>query len=253
MTTLAQVPELENMVDYINKDIGVHITTAGRLSPLSADVIPTGIPQLDTALGIGGLPAGRITEIYGDAMTGKTALALRIVAQAQRQGNVLYIDADNALSPFLLEANGVTDKNLYLSRSGTLEMAFDICWWAAQGCRLIVIDSLPALPIAAETKTRMGDYPQTGGTAAAQCLNRILVRLHETGCALLIVNQTRRRISVCFGNNITTAGGNALKHYKAVSIETKADLERDRQGIRAVVRKNKCAAPMKEAYFQLEL
>ena len=253
MTALAQAAELKNMVDYINKDIGVHITTAGRLSPLSADVIPTGIPQLDTALGIGGLPAGRITEIYGDAMTGKTALALRIVAQAQRQGNVLYIDADNALSPFLLEANGVTDKNLYLSRPATLEQAFDICWWAAQGCRLIVIDSLPALPTAAETKTRMGDYLQTGGTTAAQCLNRMLARLHETGCALLIVNQTRKRVGVCFGNPITATGGRALRHYKSVSIETKADLERDGQRIRAVVRKNKCAAPMKEAYFQLEL
>jgi recombination protein RecA len=251
MTALAQAAELENMVDYINKDIGVHITTAGRLSPLSADVIPTGIPQLDTALGIGGLPAGRITEIYGDAMTGKTALALRIVAQAQRQGNVLYIDADNALSPFLLEANGVTDKNLYLSRSGTLEMAFDICWWAAQGCRLIVIDSLPALPTAAETKTRMGDYLQTGGTTAAQCLNRMLARLHETGCALLIVNQTRIKLGASYRPRPVC--GYALRHYKAVSIETKADLERDRQRIRAVIRKNKCAAPMKEAYFQPEL
>ncbi len=254
MTALAQVPELENMVDYINKDIGVHITTAGRLSPLSADVIPTGIPQLDTALGIGGLPAGRITEIYGDAMTGKTALALRIVAQAQRQGNVLYIDADNALSPFLLEANGVTDKNLYLSRPDTLEMAFEICWWAAQGCRLIVIDSLPALPIAAETKTRTGDFPQTGGTAVAQCLNRMLVRLHETGCALLVVNQTREKMGICFGNPFGVTGGRALKHYKSASIETRiADAKRNCLRIKAVVRKNKCAAPMKEAYFQLEL
>lgn len=232
--------------------LGGRITTASRIAPPSADVIPTGIPQLDAALGIGGIPAGRITEIYGDAMTGKTALALRIAAQAQRQGNVLYIDADNALSPFLLEANGVRDKNLYPSWPDTLEMAFEICWWAAQGCRLIVIDSLPALPTKKELKDEAENNDGGTGKLYAQGVRVLTPRRHETGCALLIINQIRERIGVCFGNPTAATGGKALKHYKSISIETRlAGLERDGLRIRTAVRKNKCAAPMKEAYFQL--
>lgn len=232
--------------------LGGCITTASRIAPPSADVIPTGIPQLDAALGIGGIPAGRITEIYGGAMTGKTALALRIAAQAQRQGNVLYIDADNALSPFLLEANGVSNENLYLSRPNTLEMAFEVCWWAAQGCRLAVIDSLPALPMQDEPKDLAGNCSMRYGSAVAHGVRVLTPRLHETGCALLIVNQIRERVNICFGNPVAPTGGKALKHYKSISIETKLQGEEpDRLGIRAVTRKNKCAAPMKEAYFQL--
>lgn len=232
--------------------LGGRVTTASEIAPPSADVIPTGIPQLDAALGIGGIPAGRITEIYGDAMTGKTALALRIAAQAQRQGNVLYIDADNALSPFLLRANGVTDKNLYLSRPDTLEMAFEICWWAAQGCRLVVIDSLPALPMQDEPKDLAGNCSMRYGSAVAQGVRVLTPRLHETGCALLILDQIRERVGICFGNPEAPTGGRALRHYKSVSIETRlAGLERDGLRIKATVRKNKCAAPMKEAYFPL--
>lgn len=231
---------------------GGRVTTASEIAPPSADVIPTGIPQLDAALCIGGIPAGRITEIYGDAMTGKTALALRIVAQAQRRGSVLYIDADNALSPFLMQANGVRDKNLYLSQPDALEMAFNICWWAAQGCRLIVIDSLPALPVESEPKELMVSSAMKYGAALAQGVRVLTPRLHETGCALLIINQIRERMGICFGNPETVTGGRALRHYKSVSIETRlAGVERDGIMIKTVVRKNKCAVPMKEAYFQL--
>lgn len=227
------------------------ITTARRIAPPSADVIPTGVPALDLSLGTGGIPAGRISEIYGDAMTGKTALALRITAQAQRQGNVLYIDADNALSPFLLRANGVSDKNLYLSRPDTLEQALEICWWAAQGCRLIVIDSLSALPTEKELKGTTVYSDGGTGKLYAQGMRVLTPRLHGTGCALLVVNQTLRRAGIIFGNPIAPTGGRALQHYKSVSIETRADPERDRMLIKATVRKNKCAAPMREAYFEL--
>ena len=228
------------------------IITASRITPPSADVIPTGIQDLDTALGIGGIPAGRITEIYGEAMTGKTALALCIAAQAQRQGNVLYIDADNALSPFLLRANGVGDKNLYLSRPDTLEQTFEICWWAAQGCRLIVIDSLPALPVVDEPKDLADNSSMRYGSVVAQGMRILTPRLHETGCALLIVNQIRERMGICFGNSNVATGGHALRHYKSASIETRrAGMERDRLLIKATVRKNKCAAPMREARFLL--
>lgn len=232
--------------------LGGFVTTASRIAPPSADVIPTGIPQLDAALGIGGIPAGRITEIYGGAMTGKTALALRIAAQAQRQGNVLYIDADNALSPFLLEANGVSNENLYLSRPDTLEMALEICWWAAQGCRLIVIDSLPALPMRDEPKGLADSCSMRYGSAVAQGVRVLAPRLHKTGCALLILNQVRERVGICFGNPEAPTGGRAIRHYKSVSIETRiAGMERDGLRIRAAVRKNKCAAPRKEACFTL--
>lgn len=232
--------------------LGGRVTKASEIAPPSADVIPTGIPQLDAALGLGGIPAGRITEIYGNTMTGKTALALRIAAQAQRQGNVLYIDADNALSPFLLRANGVRDKSLYLSRPDTLEMALEICWWAAQGCRLIVIDSLPALPMQDEPKDLAGNCSMRYGSAVAQGVRVLTPRLHETGCALLILDQIRERVGICFGNPEAPTGGRALRHYKSVSIETRlAGLERDGLRIRATVRKNKCAVPMKEAYFPL--
>lgn len=232
--------------------LGGRITTASEIAPPSADVLPTGIPQLDAALGIGGVPAGRITEIYGDEMTGKTALALRIVAQAQRQGNVLYIDADNALSPFLLRANGVSNENLYLSRPDTLEMAFEICYRAAQGCRLVVIDSLPALPTEKELKGEAEHNDGGTGKLYAQGMRVLTPRLHDTGCALLVVNQIRERVNICFSNPEAPTGGRALRHYKSVSIETRlAGLERDGLRIRAAVRKNKCAAPMKEAYFPL--
>ena len=222
------------------------IKTGNEIPPLTSGVIRTGYKSLDRALGIGGIPCGKITEIYGEPGTGKTSLALTIAANAQKTGNVLYIDADNGLSPYLLNLNKVKAKNFYIARASTMEQAFDMCETSAAGLKLAVIDTLPSLPLRDEIFDEMCvNYDICIGRIIDRCIKRLIRTLSRSGCALLLVNQLRETRSLMRAE--TTAGGRALKHYKAVSISLNMRAGNPRT---ARITKNKCASPMQEAILE---
>ena len=245
---MEQIQALQEMELKLNKWFGDGtVKHASDLPELKNNVIPTGIKELDQALGIGGIPGGRVTEIYGHEMTGKTALALNIAAQAQKKGAVLYIDADGGLSPYLMQKNGVKKKNFYVAKPETMEEAFNLCRTAAAGFRLIVIDTIAALSPEGEMVAYMGEHTQELQSKLISQFMRMMVSvLSNTGCALLLVNQTRTKLGIVYGDPARAVGGRALKYYAAARIETKKIVLRSREiGFRYIVSKNKCAVPGK--------
>lgn len=188
------------------------------------EVIPTGRAELDAALGIGGLPRGKIVEIYGPEYTGKTSLALQIARQVE---NALYIDADYGLNPNYA-------RGLYLAHVDTLEGALEMVETAARAFDVVVIDTLTALPTAQQAEARMDNYSGARSQAKvlSSCLPWIISALSRYGCTLVLVNQVREKSAVYFGNPEHSTGGRALKHYAAVRLNVRQD------GIK--VTKNKC-------------
>lgn len=227
-----------------------------KLSDLPAvkdSFIPTGFNELDKALGIGGIPRGKVIEVFGDSMCGKTTLALSISRQVQKMGgNILYVDADCGLSPYMLRSQGVTDRNFYTVNAETMEDAFEICVNAIQGFSLIVIDSITALRTRADGRNKLGDY--YGGRPQASLVNQfisvITKFLQRNDCTLLILNQVRIKQGVLFGNPEQATCGRALKYYASVRIEAlryalpKGD---NTTTFRFKVAKNKYAAPIRSA------
>lgn len=215
---------LEHAMCCLNMEFGEGtVRRAAELSPPAA--IPTGWAELDTALGIGGIPRGKIVEIYGPEYTGKTSLALEIARQVD---NAFYIDADYGLNPN--HARG-----LYLAHVDTLEGALKMVETAARAFDVVVIDTLTALPTAQQAEARMDNYsgaePQS--KVLSRCLPRLIPTLSRHGCTLVVVNQVRENPGLLYGNPEHSTGGLALKHYAAVRLEVWQN------GI--TVRKNKCA------------
>ncbi|MCK0515480.1 recombinase RecA [Anaerobiospirillum sp. NML120448] len=231
----------------------------GELEEIEA--IPTGSLTLDLALGVGGLPMGRIIEIYGPESSGKTTLTLELIAQAQKLGKVCaFIDAEHALDPIYAKKLGVKIDDVLISQPDTGEQALDITETLVRsgGIDVIIVDSVAALVPKAEIEGDMGDnHVGLQARLMSQALRKLTGTIKQANCMVVFINQLRMKIGVMFGNPETTTGGNALKYYASVRLDIRKSTpikEKDTvigNETKVKVVKNKVAPPFKQANFQI--
>jgi len=254
---------LELAISQIERQFGkgsvMRLGSSGPLEEIA--VIPTGALPLDVALGVGGVPRGRIVEIYGPESSGKTTLALHIVSEAQRLGGIAaFIDAEHALDPIYAKKLGVNTDELLISQPDTGEQALEITETLVRSnaVDVIVIDSVAALVPRAELDGDMGDsLPGLQARLMSQALRKLTAAISRSGVVVIFINQIREKIGVMFGSPETTTGGRALKFYASVRLDIRRQdaikIGTESVGVRTKVKvvKNKLAAPFREAEFDV--